>query len=192
MPNGAGVENYSKLTNKINMILSMKSTIATIAILALVGLGVGMNVGAADVVATVTPLIISLSVTSGSVNYGVLDVDETNNTFNGAATTDTQTIENTGTVSIDVLIKSSDAVGSTINWDLEATKGADQYVHSYDINASVPAFTVFPVDNTNTSSVVTLANNGNTATMDLKIDMPSSISDVTVHTITVTVVATAS
>ena len=50
----------------------MKSLIASIAILGVVGLAVGTGAGAADVVATVTPGVISVSLDRAAVAYGTI------------------------------------------------------------------------------------------------------------------------
>lgn len=179
----------------------MKSLITSIAILGLLGMVIGVGTDAADVVATVTPQIISVTVADGTVDYGILDVDGSNNTFDGAATADTQTITNTSNVSANIALRSSDAYveAGVTDWDLVGTAAADDFVHSYDINASGPTWTVFPSDgtfgNTNTGTVVTLDASGGAnddATFDLKIDMPTSITDTDAHSIDVTVIASAS
>ena len=151
--------------------------------------------------ATVTPQIISVTVTDGDVDYGTLDISESNNTFNGTAA-ETQTITNDSNVSADISLRSSDAyvVADTTDWALAGTAGSDIFVHSYDVDASGSAsWTAFPFDgafdNTYTSSVVTLTESGganDNATLDLKIDMPSSISNTAAHSIDVTVQASAS
>ena len=178
----------------------MKKFLASLGILSL-ALALAAPVWAADVTATVTPQVISISVTDGSVDYGVLATSDTNNTFDGAAIADTQTIENTGNDSVDIALRSSDAADAgaagVTDWALEGTAASEVFVHSYDIDASVSAvWTVFPFDgafaNTNTADVATLASNGDMATLDLKIDMPTSAADVTLHSIDVTVIATAS
>ncbi len=148
---------------------------------------------AETVTATVTPQVIAASVTDGTVDYGILAVTESNNTIDGATgsvqpAAEQQTVTNDSNVSTDILLRSTDAVGSTVDWDLEATADTDQYIHSYNVNTTA-SWTAFPADNSNSSSVVTLANNGNTATLDLRIDMPTSITDTSVHNITVTAVA---
>ncbi len=181
----------------------MKSLIASIMILGLVGMVVGVVVQADEIVtATVTPQTISVSVTDGTVDYGILDISNTNNTFDGAATADTQTITNTSNVSANMALRSSDAakdgVPGVTDWALAAAISTDVFVHSYDIDATSPTWTAFPFDgtfdNTYTGTVVTLDASGGAnddATLDLKIDMPNSISDTTIHSITVTVLVTA-
>ena len=174
----------------------MKKLISSISILALVGLSVAVSVGAADVDVTVTPQVVSVTVTDGTVDYGTLAAGDSNDTFNGPAAS-TQTITSTGNVSIDVVLRSSDAyvIPNTTDWALEGTAGTDIFEHSYAINAaSTPGF-AFPFDgtfvNTNTGTVVTLPSNGNSATLDLGISMPTSIGNTAAHSIDVTVVASA-
>lgn len=166
-------------------------SIAVFSLLALVALPV-IAAESGSVSATVTPTFVSITVTDGSVNYGSLGLSESDNTLDGTAS-ETQTITNVGSVSTDITLSSSDAVGDSVNWDLENIPGTDIFSHSYDIDGVVesPSFTDFPADNSNTGTVATLANNGNTATLDLKIEMPTGITDVSVHNITVTVLATA-
>lgn len=152
------------------------------------------------VTATVTPQIIAVTVEDGDVDYGYLDISETNNTFDGAspALGDDQTITSGSNVSTDIALRSSDAyvTPNTTSWDLVGTAAPDDFVHSYDIDVGEGSadWAAFPFDgtfdNTYTSSVVTLASFGNTATLDLKIDMPTSISNILVRNITVTVLAT--
>ena len=191
------VEKISKLIVKNIM---TKQFFASIMVLTLVAMVVGVAVNADETVtATVTPQIVSVAVAGGTVNYGILDAGGTNNTFDGAATSDTQTITSGSNVSTSILIRSSDAAklgapGAT-DWELAGAISSDVFVHSYDINATVPTWTTFPSSGTfaniSTGVVDTLVNNGNTATLDLKIDMPDSTSDATIHSITVTVVAIA-
>ena len=182
----------------------MKSLIASILVLGLVGFVVGVGTQAADVDVTVTPQIVSATVGDGDVDYGTLAAGDSAHT-NTAATPsgtalETQTITSTSNVSTDIVLRSSDAAKTgelgVTNWALGGTAGTDIFVHSYDIDATgTPSWNAFPddgtFDNTNTAPVVTLVNNGNTATLDLKIDMPDTITETSVHSIDITVVATA-
>ena len=143
-------------------------------------------------------MIVALNVADGIVSYGILDVGDTNNTFDGNAIADTQLITSDANVSINVLLRSSDAAAAgtpgVTDRALEGTIGADIFVHYYDLAAD-GSFVAFPFsgdfDNTNTTSVVTLAVKNDTAPLDLKIDMPSSTGDLTEHSIEVTAIATA-
>ena len=178
-----------------------KQFIATLCILAVVGVAVGVGVEGADVDVTVTPQIVSVTVANGSVDYGVVAANSWNDTIDGTASGQ-QVITSASNVSTDIALRSSDAAkaGSSgvTDWDLVAAAAPDDFVHSYEINtagASSASWTAFPFDGTfdniKTASLVTLSNNGNTATLDLRIDMPTTISDTTDHSIDVTVVATA-
>lgn len=184
------------------MLNKVKRILAGLVLLSLV-LGVAAPAWAADtasVTATVTPQVIAVSIEDGTVDYGILAAGETNNTFDGEATADTQTISNGSNVSANIALRSSDAyvVADTTDWALAGTAGTNQFAHSYDINASGSAsWATFPANGTfgniNTSTVVTLdASDGvyPTATLDLKIDMPTSITNTSAHSIDVTVLAT--
>ena len=173
---------------------NIQSLIASIAIVGLVGLAVGTAAGAADVVATVTPQIVSVTIADGGVDFGIVAAGGSNDTIDGTAS-ETQIITSASNVSTDVQIRSTDATGTTVDWNLEATIGLDQFIHSYDVDtagAGSAVWTAFPADNSNSAVVATLPISGNSVTLDLKIDMPDTITDTTVHSIDVTVLATAS
>ena len=174
----------------------MKLLIASIAILGVLGLAVGMAVQADEIVtATVTPQIIAVTVTDGSVDYGILAAAGTADT--NTLSSEEQTITNNSNVSADIQIKSGDAISGGTDWELVASGsvGTDTFGHQYDINDSA-SWTDFPTDNSYTASpVVTLDASGgadNDATLDLKILMPLIITDTAPHSIDVTVLATAS
>ena len=173
----------------------MKKFLSGLGILSLVLMLAAPVLAAETVSATVTPQVIAVSVTDGTVDYGILAITESNNTIDGATgsvqpAAEQQTITNDSNVSANILLRSTDAVGSSVNWNLEATADTDQFIHSYDIDASGSAvWTVFPVDNSNSASVVTLVNKDDIATLDLKINMPTSVTDTSVHSTTVTAVA---
>ena len=116
------------------MVLNIKSSIATIAILALVGLVVGVGVSAskheASVSATVTAQLITISVSTGDVAYGILPVDTNADTV---ALNQTQFVTNGGNVNVDLEVKSSDAAGG-IPWNLAASTGADAFTHEFSSN----------------------------------------------------------
>lgn len=70
---------------------------------------------------TVTPKVISLSVTPGSYNYGPIQ-------FGGTAeTTTTFAVTNDGNVSENFLVRGVD----TTNWALAGTAGVDAYRHQF-------------------------------------------------------------
>lgn len=145
---------------------------------------------------------ISLSITTdGQVAYGVLNTSATKNTAlynagtntNGMTPADTQTVQNTSTASevVDFKIKSSNAIhaGGT-DWMLGATAAPNAFTHT----ASIDGFTTSIIAMTVADTYVTLKTGvaaGVSQTFDLKIGMPTSVSDYGVHTITVTVLAVA-
>jgi len=169
----------------------MKSLIISVIILVLVGAAVGVRVQGADtanVSATVTAELITISVADGSITYGILPVNTNEDTV---FLTDTQVVTNDGNVEADLAVKSSDAVGGT-DWNLAATNASlDEFTHEFSSNGG-SNWTVFNVDNvTYTSLTTNVAVNG-TQNLDLRIKTPASVTDNTEKTITVTVLATAS
>ena len=120
-----------------------KQLIASICILGLVGMVVGVAVLAGTeepISATVTPKLVSVSVSPTTVNYGTLALS----TSDGSRTTalsGTFTATNGGNVTETFNIKGTDATGGT-TWTLDyspantGTVGNDQYVHRYDEGAS--------------------------------------------------------
>jgi len=165
----------------------MKSLIASIAILGVLGLAVGTGTGAAptaDVLATVTAELITISVADGSVEYGILPVNE-------LKVVQTQVVTNNSNVVVDLDVKSSDAIGGT-QWTLATTNAAlDEFTHESSPDGST--WTAFNVDNTTLTSLATnIAATGGTQDLDLRIKTPVSVSDNVEKTITVTVQASAS
>ncbi len=166
----------------------MKSLISSITILGLAGMMVVVGVGAAteaDVSATVTAEFITISVADGSVPYGVLAVNTNQDTVTLA---DTQVVTNNGNVDVDLGVKSSDAIGGT-QWNLAATNAAlDDFTHEFAPDGTTWAS--FDVDNTTYASLA--ASVTTTQNLDLRIKTPTSVTDGTEKTITVTVLATQS
>src|SRR3989344_3246183 len=90
----------------------MKGLIASITVLSLVGAVAAIGVGAADtasVAATVTAQLVSVSVSDGTVDYGILATSTSKDTVG----VQTQTATNNSNVTAKLDIKSSDAVGGT-------------------------------------------------------------------------------
>lgn len=144
------------------------------------------------VAATVTPQNISVAVADGSVAYGTLDLSTAKDTTS-TGVNDTQIATNDGNVAEDFNIRSTDATGGT-TWTLAATAGADQYAHSFCTTgggAPDPCDST-PTWNAMTTNYAALASNiaaAGTNKFDLKLDTPTSTSDYTQKTITVTVQA---
>ena len=169
----------------------MKSTIATVAILALFGLVVGVGAIAATeatVSATVTSQLVAITVADGNVAYGILPVNTNADTVTLGQT---QVVTNGGNVNVDLSVKSSDAVGRT-NWNLAATNAAlNEFTHEFSSNSGV-AYTGFNVDNITYISLVAGVIPTGTQNLDLKIKTPASVTDNAQKAITITVLATAS
>lgn len=163
----------------------MKSLIVSILIVGLIGLVVGIAVKAGDTVsATVTPKLITVSVTDGSVAYGILGASTTKSTIDLA---DTQTATNGSNVPVALNIKSSDAEGGT-KWELAASSSLDAFVHKFK-GGDAANWTQLPVDNV---SYATLKGSpaGASVTFDLQITTPTATTDYVQKTITVTVQVT--
>jgi len=162
----------------------MKALIFSIAIVGVLGLVVGVGAGAAptaDVLATVTAELITITVADGSVEYGILPV-------NTLKIVQTQVVTNNSNVAVDLNVKSSDAIGGT-QWTLATTNAAlDEFTHESSPDGST--WTAFNVDNTTVTSLATnVAASGGTQDLDLRIGTPVSVTDNVEKTITVTVQA---
>ena len=166
----------------------MRGLIASIAILGLVGLAVGVSAQAvteAPVLATVTAQLIAVSVLNGTVDYGILSVSTSKNTISPSQT---QTATNDSNVTAKLNIKSSDAVGG-VNWDLAATAAADAFTHEFSVDGGTN-WTAFSPDNITYSTLNASVAAGGTQAFDIRIGTPISVSDNVQKTITVTVQAT--
>jgi len=152
----------------------------------------------AGVTATVTPQIVAIDVTDGSVAYGTVAFGGTNATFGGTAAEQQTISRSTSNVDINVTLKSSDAIDQTgplQDWNLIACAtppGANQFGHQYDleVGAGPAVWADFPDTNNYSGTVSTLTNANTSDTLDLKICMPAS-GDTSQHDTTVTALATA-
>jgi len=164
----------------------MKSFIASICILGLVGMAVGITVQGADeasVAATVTVQSISVSVSDGDVAYGILAAGGSKDTLSPV---DLQTATNNGNVTETFNIYGT--VSSPAGWTLgSAASGASVYYHGFskDSGSSWTALTTNPQE----LATGVVAGTG-TQTFDLKITTPPSASDFTQQSVNVTVQAT--
>ena len=169
------------------------------ALIAVIGAPLLVTVPALDgttgnVAVTVSAQNISVSVTDGTVDYGVLGLSSSEDTTSGGVD-DSQTATNDGNIAEDFNVSSTNATGGT-GWTLAGTIGADQYKHSF---CNTGSGSPDPCDTGATWSAMstsygTLATNvsaAGTNKFDLKIDTPSSVSDYVAKSITVTVQAVA-
>ena len=110
------------MKNRMILILSL-----VVLVFSLVGPVWAASTGTINV--TVTPKLISLSVTPTTYDYGTLGLSDS------AETTITFTVENDGTVAEDFDIKGFD----TADWTLSGAVGADTYKHDWKEGAGTYA-----------------------------------------------------
>ena len=167
----------------------MKKIIASVSIVALTGMLVGAFAVAADsgqVNATVTAAVVAVTVTDGSVAYGVVDTTKDTTT---SGVDDSQTITNTGTVNEDFEVKGQDSTGNI--WTLASAAGSATYAHktciaTCDTSPTWVALTKSYVD------LATAKAPSATVAMDLQVTVPTSNPGVTEATLPVDILATAS
>ncbi len=84
---------------------------------------------------------ISVSISDGSVSYGIMPANTSKSTLSGELN-DMQTATNDGNVIENFNIKGMDASGGGCTWTLASTNGSDQYVHQFcndtDLDCSSP------------------------------------------------------
>jgi hypothetical protein len=134
---------------------------------------------------TPTALVISVTVTDGTVAYGVLSPSGSSNTTSGGLN-DTQVALNNGTVAEDFTIKTSVATGGT-GWTLGSAIGSNIFVHEFSTNSGSNWTKFITAD-----SYQTLVDNvdvNSSQNFDLRLTAPSSSTDAVQKTITITVQA---
>jgi len=75
-----------------------------------------------------TPPIVSVSVSDGAIDYGIMTTNASKSTID---LNDMQTATNDGNVTENFNIKGQDATGAGCTWTLASTNGVDQYVHQF-------------------------------------------------------------
>jgi len=164
----------------------MKSLIATLCTLGVVGMVIGAAVlGATEamITATVTVQNISLSVSDGSIAYGVLPVNTSRDT---CYFSDTQTVTNDGNVAEDFNIKGKNSE----NWTLGSTPGSEVYVHKFATSSCPVTWGGTAL----TTSYQTMATNipvNGSATLNLQITTPTATNYYTQQDVSVMVQAVA-
>lgn len=178
----------------------MKSFIASILILAVVGMVVGVVATAADtgtVTATVCPKLISVNVSPSSVDYGIQALSATNLTPSPPSVT----LTNNGNVNETFSIKGGDATpsGAGTNWTLAGTVAPDQYIHrsSPDNTTFTPLTASYEVfADTDTTKVTAdsacdgTTGDGGTKTLYLNMDTPTDTTTQDTFSAPVTILAT--
>lgn len=178
----------------------MKKFLAGLGILSLV-LAVAAPVLATTegtVSATVTPQLISVSVSPTTVDYDILDVstsDSSRTTAESAAITAT----NDGNITETFNIKGSNATGGSTSWTLSSTPAAtgtvagDRFAHRFDEGATFTDAEAAALDSVSYKQLKDGVTTSGTADFVLQMNMPTSVTDAgDEKTTTVTVVATAS
>lgn len=173
-----------------------RKILAVLALAAFIAVGLAGPAAAGDTVtATVTPGLVAVSVTDGSVAYGTVNLSDkkntvTGDTFGGAA--ETQTVKNDGTIAANLLLKSSDATATT-TWNLVAcgSVASEAFGHQFELNNVDTVFTGtdFAASNDAADTSLDLTASA-TATLDLGICLPTATVDSTEHSITVTALVT--
>lgn len=127
---------------------------------------------------------VSVTVTSdGLVEYGAVA-----NSRSTLDLSDTQTVQNDGTLTANLNIKTSNAVGG-VPWVIGSTPGSDVFTHEFSTNSG-GAWTLF----TAADSYQTLATGlapGNSQAFDLRLTVPSSTSDTVQKSLDITIQAVA-
>ena len=129
--------------------------------------------------ATVTPAVLSVTVTPNTVDYDVVELSSTDN----LPTPETFTATNNGSITENIDIRGAD----TDNWTLEATAGTDQYVHKASPDGFSSTITLTTSNQTLGTNIAT----SGTVTVSLKLDAPTSSTTAATQTAPVTVIAVA-
>ena len=129
--------------------------------------------------ATVTPAVLSVTVTPNSVDYDVVELSSTENVPDPT----TFTATNNGSITENIDIRGAD----TDDWTLEATAGANQYVH----RASPDAFSTTITLTTENQTLDTGITVSSFVTVSLNLDAPTSSTTAAEQTAPVTVIAVA-
>jgi hypothetical protein len=165
----------------------MKSLIATLCILGVVGMVIGAAVlGAteATITATVTVQKISLTVADGSIAYGIIPAGSSKSTCD---LDDTQTVTNNGNVAEDFSIKGKDC-----SWTLGSTPGSEVYVHKFATSScGYINWNTAPALTTSYQTMATNIATSSSATLNLQITTPTATNSYTEQDVSVMVMAAA-
>ena len=140
----------------------------------------------ASVAATVTAQNISVTVSDGTIAYGIIPVNTSKSTI-AADLNDLQTATNNGNVAEDLNIKGQD----TAAWTLGGTAGSETYVHQFCTATCTTPPTNFNALTTNYQTLATNIATSGTQTFDLRITTPTSTATFTSQSADVTVQAVA-
>ena len=163
---------------------------------ALLATNVAFASTSATVAATVTLQNVSVTVADGSVAYGTLATNTSNNTVAGtggmnANAGDTQTATNAGNVAEDLSIKGQNSA----NWTLGGSPGTDTYVEKFCTGScgtyASPTGANFNALTTSYASLASNVASSGTQTFDLLLTTPTSSTFFSAQSVDVTVLAAA-
>lgn len=142
----------------------------------------------ATVNATVTLQHVSIGVADGTINYGVLSLNDQTHT---KTLSDTQTITNQGNVAVDILIKGQ----HSDDWSLHSSAGTDTYVHRFcnetQLDCATP-ITNYSVLTTNNQTLGSAVAPSGTIELDLHLTTPTASTFFTQQNVDVIITAVAS
>jgi len=134
-------------------------------------------------ITTASATIISVSVSDGTIAYGMLPLNTSKSTCTSELN-DAQIVTNNGNVTENFLIRGQNSA----NWILAATAGTDQYVHKF-LNGTCSTFSGGTTLTTSDQTFATgIAPNG-TATLNLQITTPTATNYFTQQSVNVTITA---
>lgn len=136
--------------------------------------------------ATVTAQNISVTVSDGTIAYGILPVSTSKSTT-AADLNDLQTATNNGNVSEDFNIKGNNSA----SWTLAATPGVEQYTHKFCTASCTTPPTNYTALTTNYQTLGTNITTSGTKTFDLQLSTPTSTAVFTAQNVDITIQAVA-
>jgi len=136
--------------------------------------------------ATVTAQNISVTVSDGTITYGILAVSTSKSTT-ASDLNDLQTATNNGNVAEDFNIKGQDSTA----WTLAATPGSEQYTHRFCTTSCTTPPTGYTALTINYQTLSTNVTTSGTQTFDLQLSTPTSTANFDPQSVNVIVQAVA-
>jgi hypothetical protein len=141
------------------------------------------------IVVDYTPPTVSVSVSDGAIDYGIMTTNASKSTID---LNDMQTATNDGNVTENFNIKGQDATGAGCTWTLASTNGVDQYVHQFcnatDYDCSNPPTNYVPLTTTYQTLKTGIPPNG-TVKIHLRLITPTDSSCYGQQSVNVTIQA---
>ncbi len=167
----------------------MKSLLASICILGMIGLVTGIEVWAGTtgtITATVTARNISINrTTDGTLTYGTVNLSSSTST-DPAGINEVQTFNNNGSQA-KFSIATAGTTGGATPWTPGASAGSDIFVHSFT-TTTVVTWQILNTANTYETASSTVDADAS-LNVYMKIDMPTASTEYTQKSIVVTVLA---